>query len=57
MNKLKMISIIIFLAIIILIQNWSFARYYEALDTIKVRFTIEEKLNVGENRNYDITEL
>ncbi len=58
MKKIKMIRItILFAIILLLIQNKAIARYYEVLDTIKVRFTIEENLNTGENSNYEITEL
>lgn len=57
MKKFKVVRIIIlFVIIIVLMQNKTIARYYEVLDTIKVRFTIEEKINVGENSN-EITEL
>lgn len=58
MNKFIIVRIIIyFFIIILLIQNKAIARYYEVLDTIKVRFTIEEKINVGENSNYENAEL
>ncbi len=58
MKKFKVIRITILFAIIILLmQNKTIARYYEVLDTIKVRFTVEEKLNTGERSNYEITGL
>lgn len=58
MKKFKVVRIIIlFVIIVVLMQNKTIARYYEVLDTIKVRFTIEEKINVGENSNYENAEL
>lgn len=57
MNKFKAVGIIVLFSIIILlIQNKAIARYYEVLDIINVRFTIEEKINTGEN-NYEVAEL
>lgn len=55
MRKTKAIRILIaFIILLFITCNKSIARYYETLDTIKVRFTIEENINTGVNENEKI---
>lgn len=55
MRKNKTIIIlIVFVILLFIICNKSVARYYETLDTIKVRFTIEENINTGVNEDEKI---
>ncbi len=57
MKKVKLIRMLVILVIILLFtQNKSTARYYEVLDTIKVRFTVEEKIDTGVNEKYENNE-
>ncbi len=58
MKKSKIIKIVIILSIIfLLMQNMVMARYYEVLDTISIRFIIEENLNTGVENNYENKEI
>lgn len=58
MKKSNIIKIIVILVITLLfMQNIVMARYYEVLETIVVRFTIEENLNTGVENNYENKEL
>lgn len=50
-NSVKIIFSIII--IFLLMQNISFSRYYTLLDTITVKFTIDENINIGVNKNYE----
>lgn len=58
MKKSKIIKIVIILSILfLLMQNMVMARYYEVLDTISIRFIIEENLNTGVENNYENKEI
>lgn len=56
LKKLSSLKILILL-LLLLTQNISYSRYYKKLDTILVRFTMDENLKLGVDENYENKEL